>query len=81
MKTKFKSNIRAVCHSFGGAVCAGAVLLIASSAPAQNLFVSDASGNIDEFTPSGAETTFASVFFLLLDWPLTVRAICLWRII
>jgi len=61
MKTKCKSTIRATCHSFGGAVCAGAVLLIASSAPAQNLFVSeDGSGDINEFTPGGGETTFAS---------------------
>src|SRR5208337_5224639 len=58
---KFKSSIRAACHSFNGAVFAGAVLLIASSGQAQNLFVADAgSGNIYEFTPGGAQSTFAS---------------------
>ena len=36
MKTKIKSAIRAACHSFGGAVCVGAVILISSSAQAQN---------------------------------------------
>ena len=61
LKTKCKSIIRAACHSFSGAVCAGAVLLIASGAPAQNLFEADwSSGNIYEFTPGGARSTFAS---------------------
>ena len=61
MKTICKSTIRAARHSFVGVVCAGAVLLIASSTQAQNLFVSDmASGNIYEFTPSGVQTTFAT---------------------
>ena len=61
MKTKFKSIIRAAYHSFSGAVCAGAVLLIASGAPAQNLFEADFnSGNIYEFTPGGVRSTFAS---------------------
>jgi hypothetical protein len=61
LKTKCKSIIRAACHSFSGAVCAGAVLLIASSAQAQNLFEADrGSGNIFTFTPGGVQTTFAS---------------------
>src|SRR5208282_717048 len=66
MKTKFKSSIRATCHLFGGAVCAGAVMLISTSAQAQNLFVSDyandtvGSGNIYEYMPSGVQSTFAS---------------------
>src|SRR5208282_3254014 len=66
MKTKFKSPIRATCHLFGGAVCAGAVMLISTSAQAQNLFVSDyandtvGSGNIYEYMPSGVQSTFAS---------------------
>jgi len=61
MKTKFKSTIHAACHSFSGVVCAGAVLLIASNAQAQNLFASDYySGNIYEYTPSGVQSTFAS---------------------
>jgi sugar lactone lactonase YvrE len=61
MKTKFKSTLRAARDSFSGAVFAGVVLLITSSAQAQNLFVADyASGNIYEFTPGGAQSTFAS---------------------
>ena len=61
MKTKSKSIIHAVFHSFGGAVRAGAVMLIAFSAQAQNLFVSDwSSENIYEFTPGAVQSTFAS---------------------
>ncbi len=51
---------------FTGSACAAAVLLLASSAPAQNLFVSDLvgfyiySGNTTEITPGGAQSTFAS---------------------
>jgi hypothetical protein len=72
MKAKCKSTIRAVCQSFAGMVCAGAILLFASSAQGQilvnnlqnlsgNLFEADYfSGNIYEFTPSGAQSTFAS---------------------
>jgi hypothetical protein len=60
-KTKFKSSTRAAGHSFGGVACAGAVVLIASSAAAQILFEADAaSGNIYEFTPGGTQSTFAS---------------------
>jgi DNA-binding beta-propeller fold protein YncE len=63
MKTRFKSSIHAVYHSFGGAVCAGAVLLIASSGQAQNLFVGDnESEKIYEYTPGGVRSTFASGF-------------------
>jgi glucose/arabinose dehydrogenase len=47
--------------SFFGAVCAGALLLIASNAQAQNLFVAEAeAGNIYEFTQGGVQSTFAS---------------------
>ena len=61
METKCKSIIRAACHLSLGVICAGVVLLIASSTQAQNLFVSDmTSGNIYEFTPSGVQTTFAT---------------------
>ena len=59
MKMKFKFSIRAVCPLFGGVICAGAVLLMASSAQAQNLFVSDYSENVYEFTPGGVQSTFA----------------------
>jgi sugar lactone lactonase YvrE len=56
-----KTRIPSVCHSFGGVVCAGAVLVMAASASAQNLFVSSSyDGNIYEFTPGGVQSTFAS---------------------
>jgi len=61
MKTEFKTFIHAVRHSFGGAVCAGAILLITPAAQAQNLFVSDSgSGSIYEFTTNGTQSTFAT---------------------
>ena len=62
MKTKSKSSIRTTCHLFDGAFCAVAVMLISSSAQAQNLFMSElgADNNIYEFTPSGVQSTFAS---------------------
>src|SRR6266704_2650798 len=62
-KTKFKSTLGVARHLFSRAVCLGAVVLICSSAPAQNLFVSDGfsdSGNIYKFTPDGVQSTFAS---------------------
>src|ERR1019366_8489237 len=55
MKMKFKSYFHAASYSFG----VGAVILTASSVQGQNLFV-DSSGNIYEFTPGGAKSTFAS---------------------
>ena len=62
MKTRCQSIFRAAYHSFDRAVFAGAVLLIVTSAPAQNLFVSDyiSSGTIYEFTPGGAQSTYVS---------------------
>jgi sugar lactone lactonase YvrE len=61
MKTKCKSIIRTACHSFGGAACAGAALLISTSAQAQNLFVdSYFNGTIVEITPGRVQSTFAS---------------------
>ena len=56
-----------VYHVVSRAVCAGAVALMAASAQAQNPFVGNFVNyppNIDtitEFTPSGAQSTFASV--------------------
>jgi len=47
---------------FVGAACAGAVLLMAPSAPAQNLFAGDYSGSIYDYTPGGVRSTFASGF-------------------
>jgi DNA-binding beta-propeller fold protein YncE len=62
MKTKFKSIIHGAFHSFG-VVCAGAILLMAFSAQAQNLFVGHAqlfNGNINEITPAGVQSIFVS---------------------
>ena len=60
MKTKCKLIILAACRLIGGAGSAGAVLLIAAIAPAQNLFVSNQSpgGPIYEFTPDGVRSDF-----------------------
>src|SRR5664279_1553624 len=61
MKTKFNPPIRAICNFSGGVICAGAAILISSSAQAQNLFAGNAWANsILEFTPGGAQSTFAS---------------------
>jgi sugar lactone lactonase YvrE len=62
-ETKFKSPPGVAGQLLSRAVCLGAVILICSSAPAQNLFVSayDASGGkILEFTPNGVRSTFAT---------------------
>src|SRR5438105_15091143 len=61
-KTTFKSAPGVTCHLISRVVCLGAVILVCSSAPAQNLFVSSdaAGGNIYEFTPNGVRSTFAS---------------------
>ena len=61
-KTTFKSALDEACYLFGRAICLGALSLVCSSAPAQNLFVSSdaAGGNIYEFTPNGVRSTFAS---------------------
>jgi hypothetical protein len=46
---------------FAGIVCAGAILLMAASAPAQNLFVSTlVSDDIIEIAPGGSQSTFAT---------------------
>jgi sugar lactone lactonase YvrE len=47
-------------HFVGTALCAGTALLLTASASAQNLYVSTENGAIDEFTPSGTESTFYS---------------------
>src|SRR6266566_4101932 len=57
-ETKFKSARGVAGHLFSQVLCLGALILICSSAPAQNLFVS--AGNIYEFTPAGVRSTFAS---------------------
>jgi hypothetical protein len=62
MKTNFKPSVRTMCYSRGAAICAGVVLLIASSVQAQNLFVSSytSSGPIYEFTLDGVQSTYVS---------------------
>jgi hypothetical protein len=52
----------AACQLFGGAVCAEAVLLMASRAHAQNLFVAEdfGGGDIYEFTLGGVQSTYAT---------------------
>jgi sugar lactone lactonase YvrE len=64
-----KANITNAPHYLlGGAVCAGA-LLLASGASAQNLFVSDYTGQaVYEYTPGDAQSTFASG----LNYPLGI---------
>jgi sugar lactone lactonase YvrE len=58
-KMKSKTTLGVACHLFSRAVCLGAVVLICSTAPAQNLFVTNGDA-ILEFTPNGAQSTFAS---------------------
>ena len=61
MKTRGDSLILPFIKIGGGVIGAAAVLLFTSNAPAQNLFVSDwSSEHIFEYTPGGAQTTFAS---------------------
>jgi hypothetical protein len=52
MKMKSKFSIRAVWHSFVVVVCAGAAMLISSSAQAQNLFVADNYDLVSDFSNS-----------------------------
>jgi hypothetical protein len=62
-ETKFKSTLGVARHLFSRVACLGAVILICSTAPAQNLFVSgsDAGGvKIFEFTPNEVQSIFAS---------------------
>src|SRR6476620_381404 len=65
-ETKFKSAPGLARHLFGKVVCLGAVILLCSSAAAQNLFMSDGYsgishtlGHIYKFTSNGASRTFA----------------------
>src|SRR5207249_3366136 len=65
-KTKFKST-PGVAHLTTWIVCLATLILICSSAPAQNLFMSDGYsgishnlGHIYKFTSNGASSTFAS---------------------
>jgi sugar lactone lactonase YvrE len=62
MKTNFISSLRAVSQTFVKVLRVGTILLlIAAGAEAQNLLVADySSGQINAFTPGGAQSTFAS---------------------
>jgi sugar lactone lactonase YvrE len=58
-KTKSRFGIGLTHHLAGGVLCLAVISLICSSASAQNLFAVD-DGIIDEFTPNGVQSTFAS---------------------
>src|SRR5215510_5406206 len=63
IKTKFKAAIGRAGQLFSRAACLGAVILICSSASAQNLFVSGTDahgGEIYKFTWDGKQSIFAS---------------------
>ena len=61
MKTNHKSTLSATCQLFSRSVFLVAVVLIAFSTEAQNLFVSSYYWNtIFEFTPGGVQSTFYS---------------------
>ena len=62
-KTSFKSTIGRARQLLSSAACLGAVILVCSTASAQNLFVSgtdDRGGEIFKFTWDGRESIFAS---------------------
>lgn len=60
MQSRLQLSVRAVYQLFARAACAGAVLCMGYSSRAQNLFASDGSANIFEYTQGGAQGTFAS---------------------
>ena len=62
MNTRLKFSLRVACYTLVNVLCVGAILLLAAAgAEAQNLFVSlYSSGQISAFTPTGAQSTFAS---------------------
>ena len=63
-ETKLRSDIGLTRHLISGILCLAVISLICSRASAQNLFAVDAVqgnyGNIDEFTPNGVRSVFAS---------------------
>src|SRR6516165_1856328 len=66
-KTKFKSPLRLTRYLLSRAISLGTLVLICSSAPAQNLFMSDGYsgiarnlGHIYEIGPNGVPSTLAS---------------------
>ena len=61
MKTNNRCGSHAAGLSCSGLFYAGAMLLLATSAPAQNLFVSDSGGStIYQYTPGGVESIFTT---------------------
>src|SRR4030095_848971 len=64
---KLRSGIGLTRHLIAGVLCLAVISLICARASAQNLFAvgldpttGDFNGNIDEFTPNGVRSTFAS---------------------
>ncbi len=58
-ETKSRCGFGLTRHLISGALCLAVISLICSSASAQNLFATDYL-SIDEFTPDGVQSTFAS---------------------
>jgi len=56
---KLRPRIGLTRHLIGGVLCLAAISLICARASAQNLFATDYL-NIDEFTPNGVQSIFAS---------------------
>src|SRR5206468_4471851 len=56
---KLRPRIGLTRHLIGGVLCLAAISLICARASAQNLFATDYL-SIDEFTPNGVQSTFAS---------------------
>src|SRR5438309_8478292 len=66
-ETKLRSGIGLTRHLIGGVLCLAAISLICARASAQNLFAVGVdpttggfNGSIDEFTPNGVRSIFAS---------------------
>src|SRR5438477_12189828 len=60
-ETKLRSGIGLTRHLMAGLLCLAVISLFCARASAKNLFAVDpANGNIDEFTPNGVRSTFAS---------------------
>jgi sugar lactone lactonase YvrE len=58
-EAKLRSGIRLTRHLISGVLCLAVITLICARASAQNLFATDYL-SIDEFTPNGVQSTFAS---------------------
>src|SRR6266481_6451402 len=58
-ETKLRSGIGLTRHLIGGVLCLTVISLICARASAQNLFATDYL-SIDEFTPNGVQSIFAS---------------------